>query len=78
MGDMWQTPLSDLITKYDPKAHPICGPLVQGGPYFLAKNYGIDHEDTYVDACHFCYDLRKSLINKLPQYLTPRQIYGLD
>jgi hypothetical protein len=78
MGNMWETPLSVLITKYDATAHPICGPLVQGGPCLLTKKYGIKHENTYVDACHLCYETRKSLIDKFPLYLAPRQVYGLD
>lgn len=78
MGNMWETPLSQLVMQYDADAHPICGPLAKGGPALLSKKYGVKHEETYVDACHFCYEIRKSLIDKFPQYLAPRQVYGLD
>lgn len=78
MGSMWQTPLSELDKKYHPDLHPICGPLVKGGPALLAKTYEVEHEDTYVDACHFCYFVRKSLIDRFPQFLGPRQVYGLE
>jgi len=77
MGNMWEIPLSKLIKSYDADSHPICGPLVRGGPTFLAKEYNVDHEDKYVDACHFCYLVRLSLIGRFPQYLAPNQIYGL-
>jgi len=35
-------------------------------------------EDTYIDACHFCYLVRLSLIDRFPHYLAPRQVYGLE
>ncbi len=78
MGNMWKTPLSELDKRYDANLHPICGPLVKGGPALLAKTYDVKHEDAYVDACHFCYIVRKSLIDRFPKYLAPRQVYGLE
>lgn len=78
MGNMWQTPLSELIKNYDAHSHPIIGPLVKGGPYELARKYDVPIEDGYVDACHMCYDVRKKLIERFPEYLTPPQVYGLD
>lgn len=78
MGNMWRTPLSVLVKNYDADSHPICGPLVRGGPSLLAKECGIDHDDEYVDACHLCYLTRLAMIDKFPQYLAPRQVYGLE
>ena len=78
MGNMWETPLSRLLEDYDADSHPICGPLARGGPAMLARELGVTHENEYVDACHFCYMLRRSLIDKYPQYLAPRQVYGLE
>lgn len=78
MGSMQEVPLSELDKKYDANMHPICGPLIKGGPAQLAKTYDVKHEDAYVDACHFCYLVRKSLIDKFPQFLAPRQVYGLE
>ncbi|MCK4528317.1 4Fe-4S cluster-binding domain-containing protein [candidate division WOR-3 bacterium] len=78
MGNMWKNPLSILVRNYDADSHPICGPLVRGGPALLAKEYDVKHEDKYVDACHFCYLIRWSLIDRFPQYLAPRQVYGLE
>jgi len=77
MGNMWQTPLSELINNYDCDSHPICKLLVKGGPAHLAKEYSIKHYDEYVDACHLCYDLRLKLLDRFPEYLAPRQVYGL-
>ncbi len=78
MGDMWQTPLSRLVAAYNPEAHPVCGPLLEGGPALLAETYGIEHEDAYVSACHFCYSLRRALLDRFPRYLGPPQVYGRD
>jgi organic radical activating enzyme len=77
MGNMWETPLSTLVKKYDADSHPICGPLLRGGPALLAREYDVEHEDKYVDECHFCYMLRLALIDRFPQFLAPRQVYGL-
>ncbi len=78
MGNMWKTPFSIIVKKYNADLHPICGPLVRGGPALLAVEYNIKHEDTYVDACHFCYILRRSMIEDFPQFLAPRQVYGIE
>jgi len=78
MGNMWKTPLSELVKNYVPEKHPICGPLLRGGPAQLARQYGIEPEDSYVDECHFCYLTRLALLEKFPEYLTPKQVYGLE
>ena len=76
-GNMWQTPLSELVKTYDCDTHPICRPLVEGGPALLATEYGVSHDDRYLDACHLCYTLRLALLDRFPEYLAPRQVYGL-
>lgn len=78
MGNVWETPLSVVVNNYNAASHPVCGPLVKGGPALLAREYNVKHEDSYVDACHFCYLLRLELLDRFPQYLAPRQVYGLE
>ncbi|MFX1323026.1 MAG: radical SAM protein [Promethearchaeota archaeon] len=78
IGNFWDTPLSELIKNYKPKAHPICGPLIKGGPAELVRKYNINHENTYVDECHLCYMARLALIDKFPQYIGPKQVFGLE
>jgi len=78
IGNFWDTGLSEIIRKYDPHSHPIIGPLIQGGPAELVKKYDISHENTYVDECHLCFLARKAIIDKYPQYLGPKQVYGLE
>ncbi|MCP4606130.1 MAG: hypothetical protein GY847_37395 [Proteobacteria bacterium] len=76
MGNMWEKPLSEIITEYDVTTHPICGPLSRGGPAELARTYGIEAGSKFVDECHYCYSIRRALIDKFPEYLAPRQVYG--
>ena len=78
MGNMWETPLSELVKSYDGDSHPICAPLARGGPALLAREYGVGHDDRYIDACHFCYLTRLALLDRFPEYLAPRLVYGLD
>ena len=77
MGNMWTTPLSTLVKDYDPAAHPIVGPLMRGGPAALTRAHNVAHEAGYVDACHLCYAARLALLDRFPQVLAPRQVYGL-
>ena len=77
MGNIREIPLSRLVKNYDADSHPICSPLLRGGPALLAKNYKVKHDDQYVDACHFCYSVRLALLDKFSHYLAPRQVYGL-
>jgi hypothetical protein len=78
MGNCWETPLSVLIKDYDAQEHPICGPLIRGGPIQLVKEYGLDLADEFVDECHLCFAARTALLDKFPEYLAPRQAYGLE
>lgn len=77
IGNMFEKKLSEIIDEYEPHSHPICGPLIEGGPAFLAKENNVEHKDEYVDECHFCYEVRKSLIDHFPEYLAPKQVYGI-
>ena len=77
IGNFWETPLSKLIENYDPHSHPICGPLIRGGPAQLVKQYNLEHEEEYVDECHLCFLARLLLIDKFPNLLNPKQVYGI-
>lgn len=77
LGNMWQTPLAEIISTYRPDDHPICGPLLRGGPAELAKALGFAPEAGYVDECHLCYLTRKAVIDKFSTCLAPKQVYGI-
>lgn len=78
IGNLWQTPLSVLEKEYDATKHPICGPLLEGGPAELARKYHIPLEEQYASACHCCYLVRRDIIDSFPEQLAPRQVYGLE
>jgi MoaA/NifB/PqqE/SkfB family radical SAM enzyme len=76
IGNLWEQPLKDILASYDPAAHPIIGPLMQGGPVALVERYDLPHEEAYIDACHLCYLTRDSLRARFPQFLAPATVYG--
>jgi hypothetical protein len=77
MGNIWEKPLRDLVRAYDAQQHPIAGALLRGGPIRLATEHGLAMNDSYVDECHLCYTARKVLLPRFPQYLAPKESYGL-
>jgi hypothetical protein len=76
IGNVWETPLVDLLRSYDPGRHPIVGPILDGGPARLAKLCGLPLEDGYASVCHLCYRMRELLLDRYPELLTPPQAYG--
>ncbi len=76
MGNLFQVPLKQMIESYDPYSHPITAPILKGGPLELARRNRIIIDKGYADACHLCYDIRKKLKDKYPQFLAPDWIYG--
>lgn len=77
IGNLFERPLKNICAEYDPQAHPICGPLLEGGPAALAMKYGLPHETAYADACHLCYEMRRTLRERFPDQLAPDAMYGV-
>jgi len=75
IGNIFQRPLREICDAYDPEAHPICGPLLAGGPVALVETYQLPHEPEYADACHLCYESRLQLRARFPEILCPDQMY---
>ena len=78
MGNCWETPLSNMFQNYEPWKHPVCGPLLQGGPNALAEVFGFSVREGWVDECHLCFSVRKMLQQKFPEILAPPQAYGTE
>jgi MoaA/NifB/PqqE/SkfB family radical SAM enzyme len=78
IGNLFERPLKEICDTYDAAAHPICGPLLDGGPAALVSEYGLPHEAHYADGCHLCYQARLALRTRLPQILAPDQMYGVE
>ena len=49
-----------------------------GGPAELARRYGLPDGDEYVSDCHLCYLVRKNLLDRFPEHLAPKQVYGAE
>jgi hypothetical protein len=75
IGNIFTSTLKVICTNYDPNTHPIIGPLFEGGPVRLANIYDLPHEEAYADACHMCFETRKSLRYRFPDILGPDQMY---
>ncbi len=78
IGNMNKTPLHELVKNFSPNEHPICGPLLRGGPAELAKYYRVKHEESYVDECHLCFTTRLKLRDRFPEILAPNQMYSVS
>jgi hypothetical protein len=77
IGNLFETSLRQICDEYDADAHPICGPLLAGGPAALVTNYDLPHASAYADACHLCYEARTVLRARFPALLAPDQMYGV-
>jgi hypothetical protein len=77
IGNVFRTPLREVCRTYDPRSHPITGPLLEGGPAQLARHYDLPHEETCADACHLCCEACRALRQRFPDILTPDQMYGV-
>lgn len=77
LGNLFDHPLKELLSQYEPHAHPIVGPIITGGPSGLVETYKLVHEDKYADACHLCYMARTQLRGQFPQVLGPDSMYGV-
>jgi len=77
VGNLKETRLSELITTYDPQAHPIFKTVYEQGPVGVAK-MAMAHgfkPTKYANACHLCYEARKVLLNHYPEHLAPAIYY---
>jgi MoaA/NifB/PqqE/SkfB family radical SAM enzyme len=77
IGNLFENPLEKICAEYDADAHPVCGPLLNGGPAALVTEYHLPHESSYADACHLCYEMRAALRPRFPECLQPDQMYGV-
>jgi hypothetical protein len=77
IGNLFETPLKLICREYDAATHPVCGPLLSGGPAALVTEYNLPHDAHYADACHLCYMARATLRARFPDLLAPDQMYGV-
>ncbi len=77
LGNAFESSLAEISSRYDPQAHPVAGPLLEGGPAALASEYSLPHAEAYPDACALCYESRLALRDRFPEILGPDQMYGV-
>jgi hypothetical protein len=77
IGNLRQQSLVEIMRDYQPEAHPVVGPLLTGGPAELVTRYDLPLRGAFADACHLCYEARCALRDRLPEVLTPDQMYGV-
>jgi MoaA/NifB/PqqE/SkfB family radical SAM enzyme len=77
LGNVFEHNLMEICANYEAELHPICGPLLKGGPAALVQEYDLDHAEAYADACHLCYNSRLALRERFPAILMPDQMYGV-
>jgi MoaA/NifB/PqqE/SkfB family radical SAM enzyme len=77
LGNVLTESLRTICERYEPSSHPICGPLLAGGPAELARRYGLRPRPEYADACHLCDQTRHALRSRFPEVLAPDQMYGV-
>ncbi len=78
IGNMKKPFLTRIFEDFNPHTHPICGPLLKGGPAERVRRYHVKHVEGYVDECHLCYCTRLKLRDEFPEILAPDQMYGVD
>ena len=76
IGNVFKSTLKAICEAYVPDGHPVIGPLLAGGPAELVRRFDLPHDAAYADACHLCYEARRSLRDRFPDVLTPDQMYG--
>jgi hypothetical protein len=54
IGNLFESSLASLVSRYDPEDHPISGLLLEGGPARLVTRYGLEPESRYEHACQLC------------------------
>ena len=76
LGNLFEVPLREICARHRPEADPILGPLLEGGPAELVRRHGAAHNPHPADACHLCYEARRSLRPRFPDMLAPGVVYG--
>ncbi len=78
IGNARGLPLSEILSTYSAKRHPIIRELSVRGPEGLAdmaQQIGFERQSNYVSACHLCYDSRRFLRSTYPKELSPSPCY---
>ncbi|MGM0597324.1 MAG: hypothetical protein ACQES9_09830, partial [Myxococcota bacterium] len=59
-----QVKINSFFAQFDPSKHRILAPIVDGGPFELAKSIDFKLNNGYVDHCHLCSEVTQQIIRK--------------
>lgn len=78
IGNAVERSLTEIVSSYDYRKHPIIKVIVERGPiglFELGRSHGYEQNQNFVNECHLCYEMRKYLCVEYQQYLAPRSCY---
>ena len=78
IGNAGRESLTEVVSRYDCRRHPIIKVIVEKGPVGLldlARSHGYEQNQNFVNECHLCYEMRKYLCGQYDQYLAPLGCY---
>lgn len=78
IGNANDSPITNIVERYDPWNHPIISILMEEGPLGLTKTSeaeGYLMKNRYVEKCHLCQDIRNYLKPFYPNVLVPSNMY---
>jgi hypothetical protein len=76
IGNACEKPLHTIIQDFDIQKHEILRPLHAQGPSRMIRVSNHQPEREFVGPCHCCYWTRRELIDRYPEILGPRHVYG--
>jgi len=78
IGNATEAKLTDIVTEYDYRNHPIISRIEESGPASLielARHHGLAQIEKYLNECHVCYEMRRFLQPFYPEFLAPLGCY---
>jgi len=80
LGNTRQQRVSELCRTQRVRETPLLRGLSEQGPSALiplARRLGFAIQAQYVDKCHLCFDLRRQLVNYMPEEFGPKHLYEI-
>jgi hypothetical protein len=78
LGNTRSHRIADLCRTRHVQETPLLRGIAERGPAALlplAEQFGIAPQPAYASKCHLCFDLRRQLVQHMPEEFGPRQVY---
>jgi len=76
IGNICEKPLHAIIKGFIPFEHDLIRYLLRQGPAGVIRNFNLQSTKKFVEPCHCCYSVRGELIDRFPEIIAPRHVYG--